>query len=92
MISVNRRRTSLHRHSTENLYFLYILSNGSLLIATLKIFKSIGCEIRKLLYIALRNHTNKKVPHGAILILMLVDGSDEIGYFPWKFQSRAMLT
>ena len=23
---------------------------------------------------------------------MLVDGSDEIGYFPWKFQSRALLT
>ena len=23
---------------------------------------------------------------------MLVDGSDEIGYFPWKFQSHALLT
>ena len=23
---------------------------------------------------------------------MLIDGSDEIGYFLWKFQSRALLT
>ena len=81
MISVNRRRTSLHRHLTENLYFLYILSNGSLSIATLKNFKSIGCEIRKLLYIALRNHTNKKVPHGAILILCSLTEAMKLGIF-----------
>ena len=79
MISVNRRRTSLHRHSTENLYFLYILSNGNLSIATLKNFKSIGCEIRKLLYIAL--HTNKKVPQGAILILCSLTEAMKLGIF-----------
>ena len=35
---------------------------------------------------------SKKVRHFAILILMLIDGSDEIGYFSWKFQSRALMT
>ena len=33
---------------------------------------------------------NKKVRHFAIF--MLIDGSDEIGYFSWKFESRALVT
>ena len=56
------------------------------------IFKLIGCEISKLLFIPLHYHTNKKVRHFAILIFMLIDESDEIGYFSWKFQSHALVT
>ena len=36
---------------------------------------------RKLLYVTLRNHTNKKVPHGAILILCPLTEAMKLGIF-----------
>ena len=81
MISVNADALLYIGTQWKICIFLYILSNGSLSIATLKNFKSIGCEIRKLLYIALRNHTNKKVPHGAILILCSLTEAMKLGIF-----------
>ena len=65
----------------ENIYFLYILSNVSLLITTLYNFKSVGNKTRKLLFIALPCHTNKKVDHCAILILCSLTEVMKLGIF-----------
>ena len=80
----------VHRHSTENLYILYILSNVSLLITTLYNFKSIGCEIRNTIYPSALSYKQEGVSLHHF-DFMPVEGSDEIGYFSWKFQLGALL-
>ena len=53
----------------ENFVEIYILSSVNLFDTSLSKSKSIDPEIRKLLFIPLRNHNNKKVRHFAILIV-----------------------
>ena len=75
-----RRIFKKHRPSTEHLYFYNIIRCRSIYYNSVT-FQVDRLRNKKVLFIPLNYHTNKMVRHFAILIFMLIDGSDEIGYW-----------
>ena len=78
-----------YRQPPENLYFFsYIIKCQSINYDSVKF--QVNRLLNKKVTIHLSASSNKQ--EGAtLLILFYLDGSDEIGYFTWKFQLHALM-